>query len=107
MRTVVGSLFDKYQTPGLVALTCVMYIRSVNGGLFFPEGMDLPDFNTIVVDPESEEAKHAGSLVRAYAMGDLMVTIDGQASGWPKSFWNQGLVVDSCQLSSTGDEADG
>lgn len=106
IRTVVGSLFDKYETPGLVPLACVMYIRSVNGGLYFPKGMAIPNLNALVNEPESEEAKQAGSFVRAYAMCDLMVTKEGRTTDWPQSFWNQGLVIDNCRLHENGDIED-
>ncbi len=107
IRTVVGSMFDKYKTPALVPLACVISIRMANGGCHFTNGVRPPDLNAIVDAPESEAAQHAGSSVRIYALNELMMTTEGRTSGWPKSFWNQGLVIDICRLLGDGVNEDG
>jgi hypothetical protein len=107
MKTVVGQHFDKYRTPALVSLACVLYIRSVNGGLFFTQDVPAPDLNALVDDPDSEAAQRAASFVRATVLNEFGRTPRGDTPDWPGLFWNQGLQIDGCFLGSQEEAENG
>lgn len=87
---------DKYETPGIVIQANVLYIRSINGGLFFTQNIKPPNLESIIQSPESEEAKRAGSFARTQAMQELMSLGQKLKFNWARSFWNRGYKIDKC-----------
>lgn len=87
---------DKYATPGIVIQANVLYIRSINGGLFLAQNIKPPNLESIIQSPESEEAKRAGSFARIQAMQEFMPLGQKLKFNWARSFWNRGYKIDKC-----------
>lgn len=94
MRDCVGNHLDKYKTPGIVLHGSMLLARLVTGTISLP--MDIPDFNSVVSAPDSQEAKSAAGFMRANAMAEVaMLKID---RSWSEYFWNRGAELSPCEL---------
>ena len=106
IKKCVGETIDKYNTPGILLNGSLMMFSLVTKQLYFSRDIDLPDFNSIVNAPDSEEAKHAAGIMRAYALTEFgMRNVD---PSWARHFWNQNAQLSPCEFSepevSNGDE---
>jgi hypothetical protein len=99
LKKTVAKHFSRYETPGLVILAAMVYIRAITGGLYFASGIEPPNFESLIRDPESDEAKKTASQVRATVIMEPM-SKEGKSAGssWARSFWNQGLKIDKCEF---------
>jgi hypothetical protein len=103
LKQTVVKCMNKYETPGLVLQTNLIVIRAATGGLFFSEEVKLPDFDSIIRDPDSEAAKRAAGFVRAGALAMCMPDDVTLHEKWSRSFWNQGYKLDPCSFSEDYD----
>ena len=103
LRRVVAKCINKYETSGLVLQTNLIMVQAATGGLRISQHIQLPDFDSIINSPDSEAAKRAAAFVRAGAFA-MCLPDDCMLEKWSKSFWNQGLKVDSCSFSEEGDD---
>ncbi|MBU1121251.1 MAG: hypothetical protein KKF54_00940 [Candidatus Omnitrophica bacterium] len=99
LKKTVERHFNRYETPGVIILANVVYIRAITGGLHIVQGLEPPNLESLVSDPESDEAKKTAAQVRSMAMMEAM-SGDKEKSGsaWSQSFWNQGLKIDKCEF---------
>jgi hypothetical protein len=104
LKQTVAKCMNKYETPGLVLQTNLIVAQTATGGLFFSEDIKLPDFDSIVSDPDSEAAKRAAAFVRAGALAMCMPDDLPLYEKWSKSFWNQGYRVDPCSFLEDHDD---
>ena len=87
---------DKYKTPGVVLNGAALLSRLVTRKIKFSADMELPDFNSIIEKPESEEARRAAGFMRASAIGEFgMLQI---TDAWARYFWNRGYELSPCKL---------
>lgn len=98
LKTSIDHLFDRYETPSVVAQLNVFYTRVLDGKISFPVDMDLPDFNVLINDPHSDEANKAAGFVRNSVKHEYMFEITEHDSSWSKSFWNQSYKLDNCEF---------
>jgi len=98
LKRTVGKCINKYETPGLVPQTNLIMVQAVTGGLNISKDIQMPDFDSIIKDPDSEAAKRAAAFVRAGSLAMCMPD-ELMLEKWSKSFWNQGGKVDSCLFS--------
>lgn len=98
IKKTVIDLFDKYTLPSVAAQSMLTYSRITTGCLKIPNTMKIPDFNAIFEDFNSEEAKWAAGFIRSSAITELSPELNEGIGEWSKTFWNQGLVVDSCSF---------
>lgn len=98
MKAAVERHFWKYETPAMVLQANVVYIRGICGGLHYVGEVKPPDLNAIIEAPESEEGKRSASSVRASVLMEFNSETGYVDIGWPASFWNQGLLIDTCEL---------
>jgi len=99
LKKTVERHFNRYETPGVIILANIVYIRAITGGLHIAQGLEPPNLESLVKDPESDEAKKAAAQVRSMVMMEAM-SGDGKTpeSAWSQSFWNQGLKIDKCEF---------
>jgi hypothetical protein len=102
LKQTVGKCINKYATPGFVLQTNLVMVQAATGGLRISQDIKLPDFDSIIKEPNSEAAKRAAAFVRAGSFA-MCVPDEHMLEKWSKSFWNQGLKVDSCSFSEDGD----
>jgi hypothetical protein len=95
IRDCVGRHIDKYETPGIVLNGTILLARLVAGTISLQA--EMPNFNAIVDDPASEEAKRAAAFMRANALAEFgMLEID---NGWARNFWNKNFEICECEFS--------
>ena len=99
LKASVENHFDRYEMPGMVLQANIIYVRGVTGGLLLPEGMEQPDLNAIIEDPESESGRRAGSFVRATVLTEFMPVENISLDDWARSFWNTNYALDDCDFS--------
>lgn len=104
LRRAVEIVFDRYGTPAAIMHANLIMIRASTGGLFIAEHIDIPDFDALVRDPDSEAAKRAASFARSGAMQELMADEQKFQLTWSKAFWNRNYRLDSCLLPGIPDE---
>jgi hypothetical protein len=104
MKTAVKNCMDKYDTPSLAIQTNVLYLRGKMGGLFYTSNIQVPDLNSLIDAPESEEAKRAAGFVRNGVMSEFMPMGKAKDDTWAKAFWDQGYKIDACDFSWEADE---
>jgi hypothetical protein len=64
----------------------------------------VPDLNSLIDAPESEEAKRAAGFVRNGVMSEFMPMGKVKDNAWARAFWNQGYKIDACDFSWEADE---
>lgn len=102
IKQSVGNHLDKYKTPGIVLHGNMLLARLVTRSIALPT--DLPDFNSVIDTPDSDEAKRAAGFLRASAMAEIaMLNID---PSWSRYFWNRGAQISPCELSRISDSHD-
>lgn len=91
--------FDRFKQASNVAQLNVYYTRILDGKVHFHNGMKIPDFNSIINNPNSEEANEASAFVRNGVKSEFMHMSDVQNHdySWSKSFWNQSYKLDNCE----------
>ncbi len=104
LKQTVAKCMNKYETPGLVLQTNLIVIQAATGGLYFSNDIKLPDFDSIISDPDSDAARRAAAFVRAGSLAMFMPDDLPLYEKWSKSFWNQGYKVDSCKFSEDHDD---
>lgn len=104
IKTCVKNHIDKYSVPGLAIQAEVAYIRGATGGLYLPEGMEPPDLNAMLDEPNSEKGEKASAFVRAFALSEILEEGDDDKYYWPREFWNQGVRIDKCELEDKNNE---
>lgn len=92
---------DKYSVPGLVLIGSHMIFRLVTGRIKFAQDMKIPDFNTIISNPDSDEAKLAAGFLRSSILTDYpMAQLN---NNWPKFFWNHNYKLSPCLVSNNNE----
>lgn len=96
MKECVSKTIDKYETPGIVLYGSMLLARLVTGTIQFPADMDLPDFNAVINEPGSDEAKRTAGFMRASGLGEFgMLKIDPT---WAKYFWDHNFDLSPCEF---------
>ena len=96
LKQCVGETIDKYKTPGIVLNGAVMLSSLVTKQLYFTKDIDLPDFNSVINAPDSEEAKHAAGMMRAHALTEFGMRKVGPS--WARHFWNRNAQLSPCKF---------
>ena len=95
LKAGVGRHLDRYETPATVLYASLFITRLIAGTIHISAEIDLPDFNTVVTQPGSDEAERAGSFLRASAGAEwAMLTVD---PSWARYFWNRGPQLSACE----------
>lgn len=86
IKSCVGNHIDKWETPGIVLNGSVMLTRLVTNKLHFVEGVNVPNLNSVINDPDSDEAKHAAGFMRSNALAEFgMMELD---PAWARHAWD-------------------
>ncbi|MEW6181495.1 MAG: hypothetical protein AB1522_16435 [Chloroflexota bacterium] len=96
IKLCVGKTIDRYDTPGIVLYGAMLLARLVTKTIKFPADMDLPDFNSVIDSPGSEEAKRAAGFMRANGLAEFGMMKVGNA--WAKHFWDKSFELSPCEF---------
>ena len=99
LKEDVASLLDRYSVHATKVQTTVFVSMMATGKLLMSPTIDLPNFDCIFTDAESDEARLVGSFVRAsinagHGFGDT----EGGSNDWSNSFWKQAFSLEKCNL---------
>jgi hypothetical protein len=104
LKRVVESMYDRWGDPAIMAQASALVISCSTGLYHFAPGMAIPDFNSILNSPDSEEGRRARGIVRTSGMSLTNPSeVKVWENQWPRSFWDQGLEVDDCCFGDTSD----
>lgn len=95
MAACVALHFDRFDVPACVIQANVLYVREINGGIAYAEGLR-PDFNAILGDPDSRETQSAMAKARMGAMMEFDQPTSVVETDWSESFWDQGYKISRC-----------
>lgn len=94
LERVVGSVADKYQTPGIMLHGALLMNNLIAGRVHFASHIELPDFNAVVDRPDSEDARRAGSFIRASTMAQIGFV--DPPKEWAQYFWDTSYDLVVC-----------
>ena len=87
---------DKFDTPGIILNGSVFQFRLATNKIKISSKIDLPDLESVVDAPGTEEAKRAASFLRAHAIGEFgMAEID---PAWARFFWDENFELSPCEF---------
>lgn len=98
LKEDVGALLDRYNSHSVKVQAIAFLSMNASGRCHLSSEMNVPDFNSVFIDPESEESRRLGGFVRAN-----LNTIAGmrqsqnQESVWPDFFWKKAYFLGECE----------
>lgn len=96
VRECVEETIDKYRTPGIVLNASVVLYLYSRKRLLFTQDIEIPDFNSVVDAPDSEEAQRAAGMIRSIA---LMVFGQQEIDrSWARHFWDRNAELSRCEF---------
>lgn len=96
MKMCVGRYIDKQSTPGIALNGAVLLAGLASKKLHISDSIDLPDFDAVFDDPDSDAASRAAGFIRAHALSEFaMRSTDTE---WPAHFWNRGIELSACEF---------
>jgi hypothetical protein len=96
LKSDVESLLDRYARPATKVQVTAVVALAVSGKFIFTETVEVPDFNAIFTDPESDAARRAASFSRASLNAGTGLD-DNRTERWVNSFWRQAHDLEGCQ----------
>ncbi len=96
IKQCIKKTIDRYETPAIVLYGAMLLSRLVTKTIVFPSSMDLPDFNSVINSPDSEEAKRAAGFMRASGLGEFGAL--KLSNSWAKHFWNKNFSLSPCEF---------
>ena len=94
----VDALLDRYSPIATKIQVTTVVSMMVTGKIFMSSEIDMPDFNSIFTDPDSEDAKKSASFARANLNAGLGFDSDSvEINTWLKSFWKQSYSFSGCR----------
>ncbi|WP_157847497.1 hypothetical protein [[Mannheimia] succiniciproducens] len=97
LKEDVSALFDRYSEHSTKVQTTAFYSMAITGKIVLNASMNIPDFNSIFSDPESDEAKIVAAFVRSSLnVGNDIISSSNGKNDWSKSFWKQCFDMEEC-----------
>ncbi len=98
LKEDVFCLLDRYCHHATKVQTTAFVSMAATGKMMISSEIDMPDFNAIFTDPESDECKKVASFVRASLNTGLgFSSEEGVTNEWAKSFWKQSFELEKCE----------
>jgi hypothetical protein len=108
MKSVVERLYARRDLFATWVQSTAVYYVFVAGCLKAVKGTSLANFPEIEKYPSTEESKRVASSVRATVNLLYGEHNNRVPSSWPSTFWNRGLVLESCRgISEVREEHNG
>jgi hypothetical protein len=100
LKEDVAVLLDRAGKIATKVQVTAVYADMTSGRTRISADMDLPDFNVIFKEPDSEDAKRVAGFARAHVNGFAAASftkeIDIPENDWPKIFWKAAFQLDKC-----------
>jgi hypothetical protein len=95
LERVVGAVSNKYEAPGVMLHGALMMNNLIAGRIQFASHIEIPDFNAVLERPNSDDARRAGSFLRASAMAQI--GFKEPPKEWARYFWNTSYTLVNCE----------
>lgn len=102
LKEDVELLLDRYTPHATKVQVTALVAMMATGKMMISSQIDLPNFDLIFTDPESDEAQRVASFARAslnsgmgFMIEDHPQALDEHAT-WKNDFWAQAYLLDSC-----------
>lgn len=95
LERVVSLVSDKYEAPGVMLHGALMMNNLIAGRIHFASHIEIPDFNAVLDRPQSDDARRAGSFLRASAMAQI--GFKEPPREWARYFWNTSYRLVKCE----------
>ena len=93
-KEVLAKYYDRRGQSAMIVQASAVYFAATCGKLIYVAPVQVPDFNSIISDFESDKAKKACASVRA-TVNALTKQIGAKFTDrWPRYFWNRGIEID-------------
>ena len=93
-KEVLVKYYDRRAQSAMIVQASAVYFAATCGKLIYVSPVQVPDFNSIISDFESDKAKRACASVRA-TVNALVGHIGAKVTDrWPRYFWNRGIEID-------------
>lgn len=93
LKEDVSSLLNRYSMHSTKVQTTVVYSMALAGKIVLSSNIDIPNFNSIFIEPESLESQKVASFVRSILnLGNLC----NEDNSWSKLFWQQCFDMEGC-----------
>lgn len=102
LKEDVELLLDRYESHATKVQVTALVAMMATGKIMISSEIDLPDFNLIFTDPESDGARRAASFARATLNSGMGFIIEehtpnlGEHRKWTHDFWAQAYLLDGC-----------
>lgn len=96
LKEDVSALLDRYTAHATKVQTTAFYSMIVTGQVEFSSQIDIPDFNSIFMNPESDESRRVGSFVRANLNAMNLCNNEDEKDEWSELFWEQCFNMEAC-----------
>lgn len=103
LKQDVELLLDRYASHATKVQVTALVAMMATGKMMVSSEIDLPNFDLIFTDPESDGARRAASFARATLNSGMGFTIANQAETsdkqikWTVDFWAQAYLLDGCK----------
>lgn len=103
-KEILADYFNRRSKSATIIQTIVPYSKMRAGKLHYAAHIEVPDYNAIVEDFESDKAKKAASSARAFVNGHYGHIEETITKEWSKYFWNNGLDLEKLEITSLTDK---
>lgn len=103
LKQDVELLLDRYASHATKVQVTALVAMMATGKMKVSSEIDLPDFDLIFTDPESDGARRAASFARATLNSSMGFMIANQLENssknikWTLDFWAQAYLLDGCR----------
>lgn len=97
LKQDVAALYDRYSVHSVKVEVTALCALMNSGHIVYSSHLNLPDINSVFLDPESDEAKHVGALTRA-SMNSRANIYEKESTdhSWAKDFWSMAYYLEGC-----------
>lgn len=98
LKEDVSALLDRNSPHATKIQATTLISMNASGRLHLNSDMILPDFNSVFINPDSEDTKRLGGFVRAHLNAIAgMRGSKNQEFSWSEIFWEKVYCLDKCE----------
>lgn len=98
LEICVGGHFHRNFVPSGVALADLMWWAIDAGKILYPDGMEHPNFNIMLEEPESQAGEKARTDAWLYALGLFSYPGNEIDATWADKFWIESAKISDCYV---------
>ena len=104
LKLVMKECLDRHSVMSTRIQVTAVYNQIANKKMLLSSHINLPDFNCIFSDKDSEDFQRLASFSRASINAELGFKGEEFSSGWVRDFWKQIYNLEECELWATDEQ---